>query len=302
MNPGLLIVDKPAGPTSHDVVQAIRRCVGRKTRVGHCGTLDPAATGLLLVTVGSATRLSRYFSGLDKGYEGHIVLGVATDTLDAAGAVSAECELPETLSAACLESAASRFVGTIKQVPPAYSAIRVKGKRLHALARAGEEVEIPERTVIIHRFEITRVELPLLFFRAHVSAGTYIRSLARDLGQAVGLPAHLGALRRTTIGHFDETMAQPPPVSAAECNERLLSPARALSFLPAATVSEEQVRALRQGRAVPRTAAQGIGADLDPELPLRLLDPEGELVGMGQLRTDGSVRGGELQPRVILPG
>jgi tRNA pseudouridine55 synthase len=300
MNPGLLIVDKPTGPTSHDVVQAVRRLLGRKTRVGHCGTLDPAATGLLLVTIGSATRLSRYLIGLDKVYEGRIVLGVATDTLDAEGGIVAEAPLPVGLDAARLARATQKLVGTISQVPPAYSAIKVGGKRLYALARAGQEVDIPERKVTIHEFEITRIELPDLMFRARVSSGTYIRSLARDLGLGVGLPAHLGALRRTVVGPFDESTAAPVPESAAQCAERLLSPARALAFLPAVPLSADQVHAMRQGQSVSRALLQDVGGAFDSTGHLRLLGPDGELIGMGQFRSDGSPRDGDLRPCVIL--
>lgn len=294
--PGILLVDKPAGPTSHDVVRQARRLLGRGARVGHCGTLDPAATGLLLLTLGAATRLSRFFVGLDKVYTGRIRLGSATDTLDAQGQLVAEAPVPADLSLEQVYQAARRFQGTISQVAPVYSAIRVQGRRLHRLARAGEEVAPPERRIQIHGLDILAFDPPLIDFRVHCSSGTYVRSLARDVGAELGLPAHLESLRRTAVGIFAIDQAAAPPETLQELEARLLPAAQALSFLPALRLDEEQVRQVRMGQGL-RLADQ-----LDPPAPeqLCLLDPAGLLVSVAEVIADESpfMR---VQPRVVLP-
>ncbi|MEM9461660.1 MAG: tRNA pseudouridine(55) synthase TruB [Myxococcota bacterium] len=207
---GVLLVDKPAGPTSHDVVGWVRWVLGVR-RVGHCGTLDPAATGLLVVGVGPATKLAPYFTGQDKGYRARIVLGASTTTADADGEVIEQAPCPPDLEAH-VEAAVRGLVGTHALPPPAFSAVHVDGRRAHALARAGQAPQLPPRPMTVHavepgavRREGARVEAELTLL---VSKGTYIRSLAEALGRALGMPAHLGALHRTRSGALTLTDPQ----------------------------------------------------------------------------------------------
>ncbi len=296
---GFLTIDKPAGPTSHTIVQRVRRLLGRGARVGHCGTLDPVATGLLLVAIGAATRLSRYLVGLDKEYRAVLRLGAATDTLDAEGRITEEAEIPSDLSAADVATAAATLVGEIDQVPPAYSAIRVEGQRLYERARRGEEVAVPSRRVRVHALSIEAVELPLVHFSTHVSSGTYVRSLARDIGAHLGLPAHLVALERWALGPFDLEGAIAVPESREALDAALRAPARALGFLPAARLDRDQVRRVRQGHRLATSELRPFEIDRG-DGGVRLVDEDGELVAMAELRReDGAAL---LQPRVVLPG
>ncbi len=198
---GLVVVDKEAGWTSHDVVARCRRIFGQK-RVGHAGTLDPDATGVLLVGLGRATRLMRFLTALPKTYEAEVVLGTATSTLDASGDVTGTWDM-EDVSLADVRAAAAGLTGDIEQIPPMVSAVKVGGKRLHALAREGIEVERAPRPVTVHRYDVTPGMTPGVF-RVEVvcSSGTYVRVLAADLGAALGGGAHLRNLRRTRIGSF----------------------------------------------------------------------------------------------------
>lgn len=196
---GLLLIDKPPALTSHEVVQRVRHAL--KTRqAGHAGTLDPLATGLLVVCLGQATRLSEYLLGHDKRYRAAIRLGVETDTYDADGQVTAT--RPVTVKRDEVEAALARFVGEIDQVPPMYSAIKIDGKKLYDLARAGQAVDRPARSITIYAIEVIDFNAPDLIIDLHCSAGTYIRSLAHDVGAALGTGAHVTALRRTAAGPF----------------------------------------------------------------------------------------------------
>ena len=198
---GLVVVDKEAGWTSHDVVARCRRIFGQR-RVGHAGTLDPDATGVLLVGLGRATRLMRFLTALPKTYEGEVVFGTSTSTLDASGEVTGTWDMSE-VSLADVRSAAEALTGPIDQVPPMVSAVKVDGRRLHALAREGIEVERKARPVVVHRFEVAPGLTPGVFrIEVECSSGTYIRVLAADLGAALGGGAHLRNLRRTRIGSF----------------------------------------------------------------------------------------------------
>ncbi|MDP9387794.1 MAG: tRNA pseudouridine(55) synthase TruB, partial [Actinomycetota bacterium] len=189
---GVVVVDKPAGWTSHDVVARCRRIFGQR-RVGHAGTLDPGATGVLVVGLGRATRLLRFVTDLPKSYTGEVVLGVATSTLDAGGEETGRWDM-SAVSADDVVGAARRFVGPLEQVPPMVSALKVGGRRLHALARAGVEVERPARPVVVHRLEVAPAGEPGVFrIEVDCSSGTYVRSLAADLGAALGGGAHLRA-------------------------------------------------------------------------------------------------------------
>jgi tRNA pseudouridine55 synthase len=204
---GAILVDKPSGPTSHDVVDAIRRKFGIK-KVGHCGTLDPNATGLLIIVLGRGTKLSERLMGDDKVYEGTIKFGETTDSYDSDGELTASLPvLPMTLDQ--LNEEAAKFIGDLMQVPPMVSAIKKNGVPLYKLARQGIEVEREPRLIHIYNFRFTGYEEPLGQFRVACTKGTYIRSLAHDLGQKLGCGAHLTTLRRSGSGKFDVTDALP---------------------------------------------------------------------------------------------
>jgi len=204
MRDGLLLVDKEPGLTSHDVVQRVRRLLKQK-KIGHCGTLDPDATGLLLLTLGSATRLTRFLIRAPKVYEGVVQLGAATDTYDASGQVTSQAS-PEAVAALTLETVAEamkRFEGTIEQKPPPYSAKKVQGVKYYELARKGEEVPDESKEVTVYELSpLGELENGRLRFRLACSSGTYARGLAHDLGAALGVGGHLAELRRTRIGGF----------------------------------------------------------------------------------------------------
>jgi tRNA pseudouridine55 synthase len=204
---GAILVDKPAGPTSHDVVDAIRRQFGIK-KVGHCGTLDPNATGLLIIVLGRGTKLSERLMGDDKVYEGTVKFGEATDSHDADGELTGSLPvMPMTLEQ--LNEEAATFIGDQMQVPPMVSAIKKNGVPLYKLARQGLEVEREPRLIHIYNFRFTEYAEPLGKFRVACTKGTYIRSLAHDLGQKLGCGAHLTALRRCTSGKFEVADALP---------------------------------------------------------------------------------------------
>ena len=198
MTDGLVVVDKPAGMTSHDVVSRCRKIFGQK-RVGHAGTLDPDATGVLLVGLGQATRLMQFMSGLGKSYDAQIVLGVATSTLDAAGEVTGEWDM-SSVTPDQVRKAAAALTGDLLQVPPMVSALKVGGKRLHALAREGIEIEREARPVRVERFDVVSQDGNLVDASIDCSSGTYVRVLAADLGTALGGGAHVRQLRRTAVG------------------------------------------------------------------------------------------------------
>lgn len=199
---GLVIVDKPAGMTSHDVINVLRKQLGER-RIGHAGTLDPDATGVLLVGVGYVTRLLTFLSGLDKTYTGQIVLGTATSTLDSSGTVTATHDMSAVTLDQIKQTIAENFVGEIKQVPPMVSALKIDGVRLHELARQGVEVERAERSLTIHDFKaLAMSDVGVVDVEVRCSSGTYIRSLADDLGRSLGGSAHLRNLRRTAVGTF----------------------------------------------------------------------------------------------------
>jgi tRNA pseudouridine55 synthase len=204
---GAILVDKPAGPTSHDVVDAIRRTFGIK-KVGHCGTLDPNATGLLVIVLGRGTKLSEKLMGGDKVYEGAVKFGEATDSYDADGEMTSSAPVPP-LTLDQLNAATAAFVGDQMQMPPMVSAIKIKGVPLYKLARKGIEVEREPRLVHIYNFRFTDYHEPLGRFRIACTKGTYVRSIAHELGQKIGCGAHLAALRRTASGKLDVAGAMP---------------------------------------------------------------------------------------------
>ncbi|GMA59066.1 tRNA pseudouridine synthase B [Alicyclobacillus sacchari] len=199
---GVLLVDKPVGPTSHDVVGKVRRKLGTR-KVGHAGTLDPGASGLLIICVGAATRLLEYFTGVDKSYTGTVVFGIGTDTDDATGTVTRQ-DSAAHLTFADVRGAAEAFIGSTMQTVPAYSAVHIDGVRAYELARKGETMVLPEREIRISQFELADFrnegECCSASFSVTCSKGTYVRALCRDLGERLGVPAHMASLRRTAIG------------------------------------------------------------------------------------------------------
>lgn len=223
---GILLVDKPRDHTSHDVVARLRGKLKMK-RIGHAGTLDPMATGLLIILVGKATRVSQYLISLDKEYEGTIELGRITDTQDADGEVMETRPVP-ALTEADVRAAINTFIGDQYQTPPMYSAIKIDGVPLYKSARKGEEVAREPRFIRVMSWEITRFAPPQIDFRLRCTKGTYVRTLAHDLGQKLGCGAHLGALRRTATEKFNVSQAltldQIQELSLAEIEKRLIAP------------------------------------------------------------------------------
>jgi tRNA pseudouridine55 synthase len=297
---GLLPVDKPVGPTSHDVVARARRALGER-RVGHAGTLDPFASGLLLVCVGTTTRLVEYLHDLDKTYEAEARLGVTTETDDPEGQVLAESEAWRGLTGEAIRASLRAQLGTRLQQPPVYSARKVGGEAAHRMARRGEPVELAATPVTVHEVDLMDVDLPRLRFRVRCGTGTYIRAMARDLGEALGCGAHLTALRRTAIGPFQ--VAEALPAADLEPGNRdavlrHLLPARdAVRHLPVVEVDEDQERRLRLGQRVEGGwwASPESSPDAPPEgHPLALVRGD-VLVGIGAREE------GRLRPRKILP-
>jgi len=279
---GLVVVDKPSGWTSHDVVARMRRIFGQK-RVGHAGTLDPDATGILLVGLGRATRLLKYVQETGKVYEGVVAFGIATDTLDAAG-VELQREAM-SFTRADLESAKSRFIGDIAQIPPMVSAIKIGGKRLHELAREGIEVERAPRSVHISSIEISDFQngpFPTAAVTVACGSGTYIRTNAADLGSALGGSAHLQSLRRTFVGTFGLEEAHSLEAIEADPAACTLSPAAMVRDLSSISVDPIQSAVVRHG-GVFALDALPIG---DVEGPFALLDGD-ELIAVYERRGSG---------------
>jgi len=266
---GVILVDKPSGKTSHDVVSAVRRGLGARRRVGHAGTLDPFATGLLLVLVGRATRAQRFFMALPKTYRAVAHLGAVSTTGDPEGEITQTGVLPPEP----LELRA----GALRQRPPAYSAVKVGGQRAYRLARRGEAVEMPEREVFVHRFELVKREGDRADFEIECSSGTYVRSLIADLGDA-----YCTELRRIAIGPFRVGDADP---------DRLVALADALAFLPERRLAGEDARRAAHGVAVPGEARG----------PVRLTDARG-LIAIAEPAAGDRTSDGSLKPVVGLRG
>jgi tRNA pseudouridine55 synthase len=283
---GLVVVDKPPGWTSHDVVARVRRVFGQR-RVGHAGTLDPDATGVLLVGLGRATRLLRFLTVLPKTYTGEIVLGWATTTLDASGEVVGEWDMAG-VTAEQVRVAATGLTGPIEQVPPMVSAVKVDGVRLHTLARKGVAVERPPRPVTVYRFVVAPTGEPGVF-RAEVecSSGTYVRVLAADLGTALGGGAHLRNLRRTRIGSFGLSDAQ--PLDDLEPSH-LLASAEAMRDLGAVKVEPEVAAAVARGLPMDRVPLGAAG-----DGPWALIDAEERLLAVYEATDTDRIR-----PAVVL--
>jgi tRNA pseudouridine55 synthase len=285
---GLLNLNKPIGVTSRDVVDLITRPL-RKVKVGHAGTLDPLASGVLVVCVGAATRLIEYVQRMPKTYRATVRLGASSDTDDADGTI-AEAIYPPVSAEADLRAALASQVGTIDQVPPGYSAIKVKGERAYDLARAGREVDLKARPVTITRVELLRYEWPRAELEIDCGSGTYIRSIARDVGRALGCGGLIEVLTRTRIGGFTiEEAIDPTGLDRVAILERLRPMTVAVAGLPKVIVDEGQIRAIGQGREIEAGAAVPAGE-------VALLGESGDLVAIAE-----SIDGGRrLAPRRVL--
>ncbi|MCR2786056.1 MULTISPECIES: tRNA pseudouridine(55) synthase TruB [unclassified Microbacterium] len=278
---GILLVDKPGGITSHDVVSRARKALGTR-KIGHAGTLDPMATGLLVLGVDSATRLLTYMVGLDKTYEATIRLGVATDSDDADGAVTATADAAAIAAVApeAIARGIAELTGDISQVPSRVSAIKVNGKRAYDLVRAGEDVQLASRAVTVSRFDVvttrrseTAIDLDVV---VDCTSGTYIRALARDLGGALGVGGHLTALRRTRIGPFSVTDAVAiDDIDASRLVPQAQAAAGVLGTFP---VTADEARDLRQGKRLTGAAERLHGPHM------AAIDPDGRLVGVVERR------------------
>ena len=290
MTRGFLVVDKPGGMTSNQVVGLVRKEAGVK-KVGHAGTLDPMATGVLVMAMGKVTRLIKFIQEFEKEYVATALFGVATDTLDADGAVLNR--EPMDFNESDLEELVPRFVGTISQVPPMVSALKHEGRRLYELAREGEVVEREARRVEIHELEILSVgppPYPEVEFRVVCGKGTYVRSLADDMAAVLGGQAHLTSLRRTRIGPFGISDSITID-DLANWRSYLMTPADALATMAAVTVDDETAQAVRNGmRFVGGSVVSG-----PSDVPYRVLSSEGELLAVYTRSGD------RAQPDVVLP-
>ena len=278
---GIAVVDKPSGVTSHDVVAMLRKRFDER-QVGHGGTLDPSATGVLVVAVGKATKLLRFVEKTSKAYVGEIVFGVETDSLDADGAVTATYDMDEVSVADAQALVDQHLVGAIEQIPPMVSAIKIDGKRLHELAREGIEVDRPPRPVTIHSFTLMPTAEPNVLLAAiECSSGTYVRTLAADLGHLLGGGAHLRNLRRTAVGRFTLGESGSPD----ECE--LLPIAEAVRTLDRVDVTAQVADFVSNGRVLPAW---------DGEAPWALFGPDQELLAVYE-----RLGANEAKPMVVVP-
>lgn len=295
---GILLVDKPRGITSHDVVDALRKAT-RIRRIGHTGTLDPRATGLLIMCIGHATRLSEHFSDLEKTYEGTMRLGVVTKSHDMDGEIVSESPVPETLTKDAVQEVCSRFVGDIEQIPPMVSAIKIGGKRLYKIAREGGEVERQPRPVTIRHFDIINWNPPEADIHVTCSSGAYVRTLCHDVGVLLGCGAALSQLRRTHIGSY--ALANAAPLDAFTCvadvEQRLIPMDDALD-LPEARVDAAQSAIVQSGGAISSKAL------LEP-CPVntgwvQIKDAKGKLIAIAMAQP--TAMGARLQPKRVFTG
>ena len=287
---GVLVIDKPIGLTSHDVVQIIRRGTGIR-RAGHTGTLDPRASGVLVVLIGPAVRLSEYVSASDKRYQATIRLGSTTDTYDSEGMVTSESPANH-ITEEKFDEILQTYVGEIEQVPPPYSAVKVKGKKAYEMARKGEQVDLEPRKIQVYSLEILEWDPPEVVIDAYCSSGTYVRSLANDLGESLGTGAYLIGLRRTKSGRFTLREAVPlrrlkEAFQAGDWYKFLIPAADALGDWPAVELDADQVDLVRHGHRIP--------AEPDSEGWSRAISQQGDLVALLEYNSES----GEWQPRKV---
>ena len=292
---GILLIDKPPGWTSHDVVARARRLTGQR-RIGHTGTLDPMATGLLVLCLGNATRLVEYLVGHAKRYSGEIVLGQTTATCDAEGEPLVTLPVP-SLADARLRTLETQFTGNLRQVPPAFSAIKVGGRRAYDLARQGEAPALESRPVVIHRLALRIMAPGRLSVEVDCGAGTYIRSLARDIGEELGCGAHLGALRRHAAGPFQVggalTLEQVEQLSGDGQIERaLLPPDAGMADYDAAIIGPDGARRFCHG-----LMHRGAGACERPSAAARIYTAGGSFLGVAEVSNSGEIRPSKVLSR-----
>lgn len=288
---GVLVVDKPVGMTSHDVVQVIRRGTGIR-RAGHTGTLDPRASGVLVVLIGPAVRLSEYVSASDKRYQATIQLGSATDTYDSEGTITGATTAVDGITEEQFLEILESFEGDIQQVPPPYSAVKVKGKKAYEMARKGEDVELEARDIKVYTLDLLEWAPPEVVIDVYCSSGTYVRSLANDLGKELGVGAHLIGLRRTRSGRFTLRDAVPlrrlkEAFQAGDWYKYLIPAADALGDWPAVELDPDQVDLVRHGHR--------IEAEPDAEGWARGISMQGDLVALLEYNPESN----EWQPRKV---
>jgi tRNA pseudouridine55 synthase len=294
----LLLIDKPAGMTSHDVVERARTATGVR-RIGHSGTLDPMATGLLLLCAGGAARLQGFFTGLDKSYEGIIRLGLSTDTYDKEGEPLAEPRDASRISLADIEAAAAAFRGEFPQAPPPFSAKKVAGRKLYEMARKGEKVAVAPKMVRVTALEFSPPQGGVLPFRISCSSGTYIRSIAHDLGERLSCGAHLESLRRTSIGSFRVEDAAPLEAFEKMSPEQRLAPPHGLPLsrvpLPFERVKLASLEAwkVRRGQGIPARSVAARQGDW-----VALIGPSDDLIALGTVVASHKIS--LIQPRIVL--
>lgn len=286
---GVLVIDKPIGLTSHDVVQIVRKGTNIR-RAGHTGTLDPRASGVLVILIGPAVRLSEFVSASDKRYQAVIRLGQTTDTYDADGHVTSTS--PVDITEEQFENALKQFIGEIEQVPPPYSAVKVKGRKAYEMAREGEEVNLQPRKIQVYNLDLLEWAPPEAVIDVYCSSGTYVRSLAHDMGEALGCGAHLVGLRRTKSGRFTLRDAVPlrklrETFDNGTWYQFLIPAAEALSDWPAIELSQTQVEDVRHGHRIPADPEKGKMA--------RGISEQGELVALLELDTTTN----EWQPKKV---
>ena len=287
---GVLVVDKPIGMTSHDVVQVIRRGTGIR-RAGHTGTLDPRASGVLVILIGPAVRLSEYVSASDKRYQATIRLGSTTDTFDSEGRVTSSASV-DHITEEQFRNALQKFVGEIEQVPPPYSAVKIQGRKAYEMAREGEEVELAPRIIQVYSLDLLEWDSPEAVIDVFCSSGTYVRSLANDLGAALGCGAHLVGLRRTKSGRFTLRDATPlrrlqEAFTAGDWYRYLVPAAEALGDWPMVELDADQVELIRHGHRVPAEAGAKGWA--------RGISQQGDLVALLEIDAEKN----EWQPRKV---
>lgn len=289
---GVLVIDKPVGMTSHDVVQVVRRGTGIR-RAGHTGTLDPRASGVLVVLVGPAVRLSEFVSASDKRYQAIVRLGESTDTFDGDGEVTRRS--PVNITEEQIIEALTQFEGTVEQVPPAYSAKKVQGKKAYELAREGEEVELDAKEIDVYHLELLEWDPPEAIVDVYCSSGTYVRALANDLGEVLGCGGHLVGLRRTKSGEFAlrdaiQLRKLQEAFEAGDWYKYLIPAAEALSDWPSRELSFEEVDLVRHGHRIPVEESPN-----EPDQWVCAVSQQGELVALLEYMPEDK----EWQPRKV---
>ena len=281
----MLVVDKPTGVTSHDVVRQLRRVLGTR-RIGHTGTLDPAASGVLLACVGKGTKVAQFLTAHDKEYRAVIRLGATTDTYDGEGEIK-ETEEEWRVSPERIKDTVNSFKGEIWQLPPMHSAVKHKGKRLYQYAREKQEVERVERKVEIKEISITGMKPPYVELKVSCSKGTYVRSLAHDLGQKLGCGAYLFSLRRTRVGPFTlEDALSPASIPEVKKEgricEALISIEQALAHLPSVAVGEESVARVRNGAGLVSSFVSSVDGSFEAGQTVCITDEQGKIIAVGK--------------------